>query len=315
MRIEEVDARTAPVEQLLAIHAIEAACQAELLPGEPARSAEEAVAYWRHPPSTHTRYRWLVERSGTPAGTAGLYVHTPSAVYLELFVAPAQRRHGVGTAILEAVVAKGRRLDLRSVYGHHATPGGAAFTARAGAVDGQRDVHSLLDLRSAALPEPIVPDGVRLASWLGRAPDDLVDSYVRARAAMNDAPLPEGVEVPDDTVERVRAMEESLSRRNRELRLTVALDERSEIGAFTDLRLSPGSTVGFTDDTGTVARHRGRGLATAVKLESLRLLRADHPEVEFVTTTNAEDNRAIRGINERIGFVPIATLTTAVLTL
>jgi GNAT superfamily N-acetyltransferase len=315
MRVEEVDARTAPVEQLLAIHAIEAACEAELRPGEPGRSAEDAVAYWRHPPSTHTRYRWLVERNGAPVGTAGLYVHTPSAVYLELFVTPGERRDGVGTALLEAVVATARRLDLLGVYGHHATPGGAAFAASVGAVDGQRDVRSLLDLRSAALTEPTLPDGWRLASWLGGAPDDVVESYVRARAAMNDAPSPDGVEVPDETVERIRSMEESLALRNRELRLTVAIDPHAEIGAFTDLRLSAGSTVAFTDDTGTVARHRGRGLATAVKLESLRLLRADHPEVEFVTTTNAEDNRAIRRINEQIGFVPVATLTTAVLTL
>jgi len=142
-----------------------------------------------------------------------------------------------------------------------------------------------------------------------------VTSYARARAAMDDAPTPEGMEYPVEDVDRVRAMEESLARRRRELRLTVALDDGGEVAAFTDLRVSPDSRVGFTDDTGTVAAHRGRGLATAVKLESLRTLRRDHPEVTIVTTTNAEDNAAMRHVNERIGFRVAAIFTTARLTL
>ena len=58
-----------------------------------------------------------------------------------------------------------------------------------------------------------------------------------------------------------RAMEESLRRRGRELRVTVALDSGDEVGAFTDLRVSRGSILGFTDDTATIAAHRGIGLA------------------------------------------------------
>jgi RimJ/RimL family protein N-acetyltransferase len=99
------------------------------------------------------------------------------------------------------------------------------------------------------------------------------------------------------------------------MRLSIAIDESGEIGAFTELRLSSGSNVAFTDDTGTVATHRGKGLARAAKLESLRRLRADHPEVEWVTTMNAEENAAMRHINESVGFRAVATLTTATLTL
>ena len=99
------------------------------------------------------------------------------------------------------------------------------------------------------------------------------------------------------------------------MRVSIAMNESGEIGAFTELRVSSGSTIAFTDDTGTVAAHRGKGLARAVKLESLRRLRADHPEVDLVTTMNAEENAAMRHINESVGFRPVATLTTATLTL
>jgi hypothetical protein len=97
--------------------------------------------------------------------------------------------------------------------------------------------------------------------------------------------------------------------------VTAALGEDGEVGAFTDLRVSAGSTLGFTDDTGTVAAARGRGLSRAVKLESLRRLRLDHPEVEVVETMNAEENAAMRHINTRLGFVPTQTLTSTTLQL
>jgi GNAT superfamily N-acetyltransferase len=132
---------------------------------------------------------------------------------------------------------------------------------------------------------------------------------------MNDAPSPDGVQSWTTTVDEVRRIEETAALRGREVRVTVALDEWDEIGAFTDLRTTPGSAAAATDDTAVVAPARGQGLGRAVKLESLRRLRADRPEVETVSTMNAEQNAAMRHINTAIGFVPTATLTTAVLTL
>ena len=92
-------------------------------------------------------------------------------------------------------------------------------------------------------------------------------------------------------------------------------DADGEIGSFTELRVSRGSTLGFTDDTGTVAARRGRGLARAVKVESLRRLRADHPEVDVVSTSNAEENVAMRRLNESIGFRATVVVTGAVVRL
>ena len=97
---------------------------------------------------------------------------------------------------------------------------------------------------------------------------------------MDDAPSTDDLEFPTWTAEHVRASEESLAKRDREMRVTVAIRDDGEIGSFTELRVSRGSTLGFTDDTGTVAAHRGQGLARAVKAESLRRLRVDHPRVE-----------------------------------
>ena len=88
-----------------------------------------------------------------------------------------------------------------------------------------------------------------------------------------------------------------------------------EIASFTELRVSRGSTLCFTDDTGTVGAQREKGLARAVKRESLRRLRADHPEVEVVVTSNAEENGVMRHLNESIGFLPSVVGTLAVIDL
>jgi GNAT superfamily N-acetyltransferase len=309
VRVEELDARTAPDEVLARIVEVEHACWPETAPGEPLRDTGEAIAFYRHQP-THTSCHWLAE-----GGFAGLYVHGPTATFLHLLVDPGRRRQGVGSALLAAAVARARELDVETMYGHHSTPGGAAFAARSGFADGQRIVRSLLDLRTAELPEAHVPDGWALVTWLRRVPDEHLDAFVLARGAMDDAPDPDGMDFPSFTAEKVRESEESLARRDREMRVTVAVGARGEIGSFTELRWSRGSTLGFTDDTGTVREHRGLGLAKAVKTESLRRLRADHPQVELVTTSNAEENAAMRHINASLGFEPSAVETTAALRL
>ena len=308
--VEEVDAHAAPDDVLARFHAIEVACHGELHPREPARSVEEVVAFYRHQPTTRTSCHWLAD-----GGSASLYVHGPAAAFLDLLVVPARRRRGLGSALLERVLERARQLDVTSLRGSYATQPGAAFAAHVGAVAEDRVVRSVLDLRAEELPEPRVPEGFRLSTWLGRVPDEHLEAYVEARAAMDDAPAPEGLQLPSETGAAVRASEASLARRDREMRLTVAMDGDGRVGAFTELRVSRGSTLGFTDDTGTVAARRGLGLARAVKLESLRRLRADHPELELVTTSNAEENAVMRHLNESIGFRPTATRTGAVLEL
>ena len=310
MNIEEVDARSASDDVLARFHALELACHEELSPGQPPRSVEEVVAFHRYLPETQTSCHWLAD-----GGIAALYAHGPTATFLDLLVEPGRRRRGLGTALLERALARCRELGVEGLRGVHSTAGGAAFAASAGAADEQRIVRSHLDLRAAELPEPSPPDGFRLVTWLGRVPEEDLEAYVTARTAMDDAPAPDGMDFPAWTAEKIRASEESLAQRDREMRLTVAMNADGEIASFTELRVSRGSTLGFTDDTGTVGAQRGKGLAWAVKLESLRRLRADHPEVEVVVTSNAEENGVMRHLNESIGFLPSVVGTLAVIDL
>ena len=309
-RVEEIDARTAPDEVLTRFVEVEHACWPEISPGEPLRGTDEAMGFYRHQPTTHTSCFWLAD-----GGFAGLYVHGPAATFLRLLVLPGRRRRGVGSALLATAIARARDLDVQAMFAHHTTHDGAAFAAHHGFTDGQRIVRSLLDLRAAELPEPHAPDGWELVTWLLRVPDEHLDAFVRARSSMDDAPDPEEMDFPSFTAEMVRASEESLARRGRETRVTVAIRADGVIGSFTELRVSRGSTLAFTDDTGTAREYRGLGLAKAVKAASLRQLRADHPLVDVVTTSNAEENAVMRHVNTSLGFVPSTVETTAALKL
>jgi mycothiol synthase len=311
MRVRELDAAVAADDELLALHALEAACSP---PNEPVREPRLSLAYYRHWPAGSVRRRWVAEEDDVLEGSAALFIHGPALVYAELLVDPGQRRRGIGSVLFETVREAARAGGVRSFFGHHWDEAGAAFAAHVGARDDVRDVRAVLDLRCAALAAPVVPVGWRLRSWVGAAPDELVESFARARDAMSDAPAPDGVETPAMTVEEVRRIEETAVLRGREVRVTVAVDEHGEVGAFTDLRATPGSRAAATDDTAVIPAARGLGLARAVKVESLRRLQAERPEVETVATMNAERNAAMRHINTQIGFVPTSTLTTTVVT-
>src|SRR5205807_7124240 len=101
MVVRELDARTAPEADLLAIHAIEQACLPELLPGEPGRSADEAIAFMRFQPETHESYNWVAD-----GGFASLYIHGSKATFLHLLVHPERRRAELGARLLERAVAR-----------------------------------------------------------------------------------------------------------------------------------------------------------------------------------------------------------------
>ena len=289
------------------IHRIEEACS----PEQPFRDFELSRSYYRVWSDGNRRW-WLAG----DVGAAVLMTVPPSFNYAQILVRPEARRAGIGTDLLAHVVAAARSQGVASFFAHHHDAAGAAFARKAGAVDDQRDVHAEIRLRDVDLAEPVVPSGWRLLSWSGPAPDDLVASYARARAAIDDAPAPGDMAMTPIDVAWVRQMEATAAARGRESRVTVAIDADGVVGAFTDLRVSPPpSPVATTDDTATIAEARQRGLAYAVKLESLRRLRAARPDVEIVRTVNAEHNHAMRAVNTKLGFVPTVFLTTSVLTL
>ena len=290
-------------------------CHAEENPEEPIRTRSEVEAFLRHVPPSTVREYWVAEDRGAIVGLAQLAGDRKSPVVrVDVSVHPDARRHGHGARLLEQIVEATRRLGARELVGGYATEAGSRFAHWAGAVDNQREIRSLLRLPAEGTAAPV--PGYELESWVGAAPERLLDSFARTREAINDAPSASDADVAVWDGAAVRELEAALERRARDTRVTVALDAGGDVVAFTELRVAraPGG-VANTEDTAVVAEHRGRGLGRWIKLESLQRLHAERPDVELVTTDNAEQNEPIMKLNRSVGFVPACIYTSCVLQL
>lgn len=152
----------------------------------------------------------------------------------------------------------------------------------------------LIALDPRRVPEPSLPEGYRLVPMTEVTPE-------AAFEAVREAALDEPTPTPHDALDLDDWIREWDEPNNDHESSTAVLDEEGRVVAFSFL-LTAGDRAshGFT---GTMRDHRGRGLATAAKRRALRT--AAERGVTRVTTSNAEENAAMRSINQKLGFEPI----------
>ncbi len=229
--------------------------------------------------------------------------------WVNVLVDQRHRRRGIGkalrAALTDAVAAEGR---TRMVGDARQGGPGEEFAAAVGARVTQIDVGSVLDVLASdvrslhALAKP--DDAYEVVQWRDRCPVDLVDRFAVARTSMNDAP--HGDEPHDEwgwDAARVRTLEERRMRWQVRSYTTVAVHvDSGEIGGFTDLLVVDRPTTASQEDTGVLAAHRGHGLGLSVKAANLLAVLEHEPQITRVMTWNAEGNRHMRPVNERLGF-------------
>ena len=227
-----------------------------------------------------------------------------------LFVDPVYRRRGIGRTLFDAATTELRDMGRRR-FGLNAVVDspGAAFAAALGATFEQVDLPGVLDV--TALDHDDVDGlandvavGYHLVRWRDHCPGELVDAFAVARASMNDAPR--GESMPDDWVwsaRRVRALEARRRRWGARTYTASAVHEPSGgVAGFTEIVVPGRPHTALQEDTGVLRAHRGHQLGLAMKAANLRWLIRKEPSIERICTWNAEDNRHMRSVNERLGF-------------
>lgn len=243
-------------------------------------------------------------------------------------VPPAHRRRGHGSAMLAHLeayaAAQGRRIVVGEA-GYRYDSGvdgtgeaGPEFARARGYALAIGDVQRSLALPvDAALLDRLARDAAphhasyTLRSWVGPVPDDLLQGWAELVASlMTEAPTGElDVEPETASTQAVRENEAVIAQQGRTKLNTVAVTADGEVVAYSDLAL----TVHEPDRAyqwGTLVRrdHRGHRLGIAVKVANLRQLQQGYDGVRRLVTYNAEVNAPMIGVNDLLGFVPVARL-------
>ena len=261
---------------------------------------------------------WLIR--GPEGSVAGWYrLELPDLENLDqadlvLVVDPAQRRRGLGRALLEHAAARAAEHG-RSVLngGTRGGTAGEAFARAMGAdpglVDAQRvmDVRAMGDEQLARLRETAeqAAEGYSLVSWTGLVPEDFLEQAAVLFAALNDAPHDPHIAPAVWDAQRVRERVNDL-RPHYGLRtygIAAVTSDTGEPAALTEVAVDPADPGwGHQMLTGVTREHRGHRLGLLVKAAMLEWLRAAEPALERIHTWNAASNRYMIAVNEALGY-------------
>ena len=247
---------------------------------------------------------------------------------LTVHVLPEHRRRGFGSAVLERVEAAARARGRRVLTGlagwtydagsDGAGASGPGFSRAVGydlaLSEVQRELRLPVDeelLGRLADEAARAHASYTLRSWVGPVPDDLLRGWAELTSTLvTEAPMGD-LEVEQEAVDpaAIREREAVVERQGRTKYNTVALDADGTVVAYSDLATTvhePGRAYQW----GTLVRPQDRGhrLGVAVKVANLRLLQRERPDIVRLTTYNAEVNGHMIGVNEAMGFVPVARL-------
>jgi mycothiol synthase len=258
----------------------------------------------RHHLDSNPDLTYLVGRLGEEPVACGFVEPAGPHAQGDIAVVPAERRHGVGSALFADVSERARGLGKSEIQGEvqESDADSLAFFEHRGfaRVGGEKAV--VLELERIEPPAVEPPQGVRIVTR-AEEPDRLDEMYAVATQAAEDIPGSAG----DQSYERWRAMD--IDRPNCLPELCfLALAGDEVIG---DAFLLAQEERAFHGLTVTRRDWRRRGVATALK--HAEIAAAKRAGLERLLTESEERNEPMRRLNEKLGFVPAPEWSTVVM--
>ena len=269
----------------------------------------ECVGDLRHGWDGDPRVAFLATVDGVDVGAGGYEVSSydnQHLAWLEVEVVPDLRRRGHGSALLSWLVERARS-EGRTTVGMAGwdADGPRAFAGRHGFEQKSVEVHRRQYVDGPLdVPSPD-PGDYELVRWPSRTPVGDLGALAVLTGAINDAPT-DDLEVEDEvfSAERIAAYETAWEERGHRLYRLVARHRPSGELAGQTVVAVDGERPQFAEqhDTSVVRAHRGHRLGLLLKLEMLRWLAEEEPQVREIDTWNAESNDHMIGVNEVLGY-------------
>lgn len=228
--------------------------------------------------------------------------------FIDVFVLPEHRRHGIGSAVLDELMAVGRQHDRSSAFAMPAwgvgvddDPAQLFAVARGFALE-QMDAVRELALPTE-LPPLVVDPAYSLQTWRGPCPEEWITQYAELRRILTqEAPNDAGLENEHWDAARVRTDEADLVRVGREMQVVVARAANGELAGHTQLAFPSDRIEVYQWDTLARPAHRGHGLGLALKIRAMQASTDLLEGRRRITTENAASNSYMIAVNEKLGF-------------
>lgn len=323
-RIVPFEPKTASREAWARYHAFRRIRHAEESPGDPLNSDEkEEIEMKRDDPEGDEFIHAAMDpASGAMIGilwfgvfkeTSPSYATNGHMAWTGASVMQADRRRGIGTALLRLVPGLARAHKIRLLTGWATEDDGKAFVRALGAKVGSRRRENRLDFDRVDWPMvvswaregPTRSPGTTIRWFRGRIDDDALEAYAKLFTEIAN-------QQPWDDLERGDFIHDAAWFRDRADRFAslgdtwltaISVEPDGSISGLTDMVYDPDEVYIIGQGlTGVREANRGRGLGKWLKAEMLLHVREAFPQVRTVSTWNATTNAAMLAINDALGF-------------
>lgn len=257
---------------------------------------------------------------GAVVGTGMLFLFRLDNTHLgevDVYVAPPNRRRGIGRALLAELEAHARRDGRTTMVSSAFAPVGAEspgslFAAATGYPVASHEETKVVDLVTAPAGWGALDDEVaaalgdyRVVVFEERVPEAYVDDFL-SLLDMFLGEVPTGdldLRQTTWTRERLREGEDRAVAVGRLMVISVAVAPDGHLCGFSDVRVNRAdprhASVGGTM---VVPGHRGHRLGLAMKLATHRRVLEIFPGCAYVETGNAGVNAAMNAVNQQLGY-------------
>ena len=254
--------------------------------------------------------RFLAELDGRPVGAASvgrIYMYPPEfdALWATVHVLVGARRQGIGGRLLAAISDRARAAGKTALHvpASDDRPDAVDFLLRRGFRVYERDKIVRLDLAGLAPPAIEPPIGISLTT-LAERPELVTGVHTVAVETFPDIPGGDEPTVAGDLEDfRVRDVDRPSIPPGA---FMVAVETGGDtVVGYASLQMVPGhSRTAWHDMTAVTRAWRGRGLAGALKRAVIGW--AIENGLDTLETGNDVDNIAMRAVNARLGYRPVA---------